>query len=767
MTDSRPRENADATAPAPRRIADPVMIVALVLCAVAVLAINNRIFTFVSGFDPMIYIRIARNMIVDGIVPSSLVDGSGMTAPGFPLILAVAIRLFGPAAPYWINPVIALALLPLLAVVLMRVGIPTRQAAVALPSALLLLISGYSLNAHFLLSPFRELPAFGMSVVGMWMLFAAADRESACRRALALAAGAGACTLATACIREPTALGMAGAVAWYAASRRSWRTKGAVLSCFLAPFVLAGLAYLAVSRGHAPNAQWTKWIDEVSHLGVATMFDRFMAIEPMVRLWFFQEMGWFWSAMLLAGIWSLRTNPRALAAFLLPAVLLHLFYSFTEGHRRYLLSSLLYVAPVAGCGLGWIAETVASRLPERKQWISALPHSLAIAGVAAFMIAGTLKLTPAGPRVKWPQVEKAVLTLSRATSQQGSHTGLNACASHDRVPILMTPCARYGKDLVSSFTYAKATDIAKISRSSLVHDSWLVLAGANAEAKFRGGYEAYHGISADAIAAHFANSEPACGWDQGASTFVLGHGLYTIFRTLPRVSTNAVCAVDLRPNSNNLHVVWLDFHHSDSPPDTTVSVCAADGSGETQVAVVRGEGFRSVILPSDTLPGPVLLRMAASGPIPTNVTATAQTGDDSAQFILTTHRSPSVHNWFKHPFRRTTFGDECAAVIDQNGGRIAIPMPAAQSDLNVDLTLGVAETHRSKTPSSFRLLHDSATIGTMDLTPGSGQRPFSFRIGGVKARQTLVIDIGSTTPESRSVWRIPSIDLRIQPVGDR
>lgn len=764
MTGSRPEGGTEAGAPSTVRVFTPMMATAVILCSAAILAINNRIFSLISGFDPMIYIRIARSMLADGITPSSLLEGGSLTAPGFPLILAAVIKIFGPTAPYWINPLIALALLPLLAIVLVRAGVPARQAAIALPAALLLLFSGYRLNAHFLLYPFRELSAFAVSLAGVWMLFAAARNDSAFRRSLILAAGAGVCAMATALIREPTVLGIAGAVVWYAASRRPWKTKGAVLACFLAPFVLAILAYLALARGHAPNAQWAKWIGEIAQSGGAAMFSRFATIEPTVRWWFIQEMGWFWSAMLLAGMWSLRRTPRAVVTFMLPAVLLHLFYSFTEAHRRYLLSSLLYVAPVAGCGLGWIAEAVAARLPDRKRWVPAIPHALAIGVVAAFMVAATVKLTPAGPRVKWPQIEKAMLTLSRAADEQASTFANPGRLRRDQVTILTTPCSRYGGDFVSSFSNARAADISNIGKSRLMHESWLVLAAVNSEAMFRGGYRAYFGVSADAIAAHYADLEPACGSDLKASSFGLGHGLYTIYRTRPLAGTNSVCAVTLATDSTNINVVWLDFRHNDPAPDTVVAVAGTDNTAEIPFATVKAHGWQPVILPPLPPTNRVVLRMAASGPIPTNIAAGVQTGEGTAQFTLTTQRSPSTHDWLKRPFRTMAYTDDYAALMDEDGGRIEIPMPAAQTDLTVHLTLVVAGSRKSTTSSSFQVSHDSTVVGTMDLHAGQGEQSFTFRIGGVKASRVLAVDIRSTTPDSRSVWRIRMVGLRIQPV---
>jgi hypothetical protein len=731
------------------------MIAALILCALAVLAINNRIFTFISGFDPMTYIRIARGILSDGLAGVHVFDGSGMTAPGFPLILAAAIGLFGPFAPYWVNPLIALALLPLLASVLVRAGVPVRQAAVAVPASLLLLISGYHLNAHFLLYPFRELSAFAVSLAGIWLLLAAGNRDTVGWKRASLATAAGVCAMATACIREPSVIGLAGVLVWVLASRNAWRAKAAVLACFLAPFAAALIAYLALTPGHAPNAQWAKWIGQISQLGFASMFSRFADIEPTVRGWLFQEMGWFWSAMTILGAWSLRRNPRALAAFLIPAALLYLFYAFTEAHRRYLLSSLLFAAPVAGCGVGWIAEAAAARLRSGRRWVAAIPHMAAIAGVSVAMVIAIVKLVPAGPRVKKPQIEAAVAAVARATGAAG-HA--------NRPSMFMTPCARYAGDLVSSFSAVKTEDINKADTSRLASKPALVLAALNREALFRGGYKAYLGLSAEAIAAHFADLMPANGPDIPSSSFVLGHGFYGVFRTKPWTATNTVCRLELRPASNNAHVVWLDLRSCAFPAAKSVSIPCPDG---TVTATVSGRGLQPVFLPASVATGQVALAVSADGPIPAEISAAVQTGDEPAHFGLAAQRSPSVHDWFKRPFRKTSLGDKYAAMFDEDGGRMEIPMPAAGASLDVTISMDVSDSGRSDTAASFKVMHDSAQVAELNFVPGPEESKHSFSMTNVKPGSPLTIDLVSTTPDNRTVWRILHMAIDIRPAGTR
>ena len=79
-----------------------------VAASVLLLVAQIRIQTYVTGQDPMTYIRLARQILRGPSDPVALREALGFVAPGYPLTLAAVMGLFVVWAAYWVNLVFAL-----------------------------------------------------------------------------------------------------------------------------------------------------------------------------------------------------------------------------------------------------------------------------------------------------------------------------------------------------------------------------------------------------------------------------------------------------------------------------------------------------------------------------------------------------------------------------------------------------------------------------------------------------------------------------------
>ena len=77
-----------------------LMFAVLGLGTVFLCTVHQRILTYVCGNDPMLYMRAARVLCAPSLYGTEAVRKAlTFVAPGYPLILAGAISVFGPLSP--------------------------------------------------------------------------------------------------------------------------------------------------------------------------------------------------------------------------------------------------------------------------------------------------------------------------------------------------------------------------------------------------------------------------------------------------------------------------------------------------------------------------------------------------------------------------------------------------------------------------------------------------------------------------------------------
>ena len=314
-----------------------------------------RIHTYATGQDPRTFLLMAKGML-GGASP---VD-SRLVVPGWPLVLAGVMKLFGTHAAFWTNvPLFVMLVWTLQALLEEMTGSFRRSAAMA-AGAVLLVLGGYPLNPHFLLWAFRQTPMYLAGILAWLCLVKAVRRQSAGRLAVAAAwlAAALAATAAGVLVRETgllllppmglylltVALGWAGPQP----ARSRWflfsLAAGIGLAALCAGILAVWYLRLPVASGQVSFLlEWGPWLlsRPFRDWPVRVMLAKIPA-----------EFGWIGCLALLFGVWESfrRRNRDFLFVFLLPALAYLAFDGLIKFHWRFFLSTLFFLAPLAMLG---------------------------------------------------------------------------------------------------------------------------------------------------------------------------------------------------------------------------------------------------------------------------------------------------------------------------------------------------------------------------------------------------------------------------------
>jgi len=297
--------------------------------------------------------------------------------PGFPLLLAAAGALGGEAAEHWLNPLLYLATLLILAVLLdsvLRGHDPLLALGAGVLSLWLVLLVPAGIHLWGI-TVARDLPAHGLGLLAVLL----AVRGRAFGSGLALGAAA---------LIRPDALlyatSVAGVAIWRPPARRALVLWGVALGLGLLPL----LAYNFVTQGHPFSfTQGGEFLELLSwvlpgtayaseELAVAVSGGGFRLSHLASTLPGNLRLLWgsFGALLLLTlagGLWSMRHAPGAAAALLPYPIVAILFYScWVHPDARYLTGASLCLLGLTAVGgvvmarffqnpaLGWFGKTL-------------------------------------------------------------------------------------------------------------------------------------------------------------------------------------------------------------------------------------------------------------------------------------------------------------------------------------------------------------------------------------------------------------------------
>lgn len=468
----------------------------LFLLAVAVLALWGylRIHTYATGQDPRTFLLIAKQFLGSG--PERI---SGVfVVPGWPLLLAGVIRVFGIHAAFWTNVPLFVALAWALRLLVAETGADGRRSAAVAGVSLLLVLGGYPLNAHYLLWAFRQTPLYLAAVLAMFSLRRAAGRQSEGRRGAAagwLLASLAWVAAGTA-VRETGGLLLPAVGLYLLAVGLGWAGPGACAGrgrtgrWFL--FLLAtgigaaaaavGVAAIVIGGGAVVTGQGAYMLryapDFLSQPFASLPLRALLAAIP-------GEFGFAGMVCLAVGLAAAfrRRNRDFLFFFLLPALANLAFDGVIKFHWRFLLTTVFFLAPIAAlgaCGIAGFAWRTAWRMAEGRGWIPSRWRARAVeAGWIAACVAmlgwgvrTVGRFGPWGLAVTRAEVDRCVEVLSPWT--EGGR------------PVLVDERSRYLIDVLEVFTDWPIREVAPGNGADCVADPPLAyVQAANAAAVYQ------------------------------------------------------------------------------------------------------------------------------------------------------------------------------------------------------------------------------------------------------------------------------------------
>ena len=322
--------------------------------------------SYVTAQDPStIYLPLARQIADTNFSPEAIREAARWMAPGWPVLLAVAIKSGGPFAPAWIQ--LPFALLALIAIwrIIARHATSVSAAWLAVGLTLLAWLAGPQPTFAFLLYPFRELPAF---TCALWAV------ERAGREGRTSSIFAGGLLLATAGLRETfvpfAAAGAAAAVWWTTADRRSgWRRAGLVLAPLVTILVILGLCFPGLANRQVYNI----WSNIAAGMLPAPLPQALRGLLVMIA----GQVTWAGLLLPLLAVVRRETRGAGVLLLIMSAALLTV-HLLLPAHPRYgLACSLLLPAATA------VSMTpLLRRMNPRSLWIAAGAGLVVLASLA-------------------------------------------------------------------------------------------------------------------------------------------------------------------------------------------------------------------------------------------------------------------------------------------------------------------------------------------------------------------------------------------------
>lgn len=649
------------------------------------LLVWGRISTMVTGQDPSIFIALARKLLISPPDSPAFREALLQTAPGFPFLLAFAIKFFGPFSVYYVNLLLIPAFFAVYAGILRRMQIQRpAEEAVAVFLAFLILVFGYRLNPYFLFYPFREVTFLLLYLLGVLLLL-----QGLTFGRLALA---GLCFFLAVAVREVAVFAVLGPIIWLLARNDVpvvRRLKN--LGWMLMPFICAGLFGLFVfSRvGRFTTFQFQGWLDRVQYKAIPQMLTELYRMLGFIG----DEVGVLGLALLLVGLVLWRRNREMWLFFLLPALFNLLFLSTYIAHRRYFLPVLVFLCPIIGKALVAIFQSL-------EKWVGKHFRPIPIfwpVAVVLLAMAGVRgsALEPWGPRISKEEVRRLIsFTDGRLSAKDGFITDLRC---------------RYLRDAISSYSHLRVIEPHKANEV----ERWLEQGRRVLYFEPTASNCLYHGtIDGHDMLIPFRSVFEQEPWalvpvqdDSGAQAqVVLGGGVFNIRQlTLPVARS---LEIPWMLDSNSSSVCWLDFHRFKSPAAVRVSINDADGAVLKRWDLHIAQGIHGFVLPPG---GEARLLVESDQPLPDHLLVAVQRGENPVFLSTDTSRRLSTQYWFHPPYFQPERLEKYAGLF-REGGRLCLPsIHGAYRSLEVSYSFGTWPPCSGKSVVTYSL--GATTLG--------------------------------------------------------
>ncbi|MDR0993506.1 MAG: hypothetical protein LBN38_02915 [Verrucomicrobiota bacterium] len=625
-----------------------------------------RIMSYATGQDVRIYFYWADRILDARFSPSVILKCARLFVPGYPLLLAAGKAAAGYFAVYWIN-------VPLLWLGCWALGRALRAESALLETSVALLVffvltfTGYALNPHFLLLPFRGVVEWTFIFGVMAAALPALKRTLPARRRLACACAAGWILLAGAGFRETVV------------------------------FVLAPLSLFAVGQGlRGDRSAWgvlgLMWLP--LGLGAALLLGiRWWQGEPLlhnqIHIWWTYAStgkvrgGWLKDILrviggqlhptgvvfLGVGVWAaLRRRAKGILCLLLLSALLIIFYAqYKTLHMRYVLSAVGPLAWVAGWGLAVCLSRVTRAL--RAEWRMGVFTAVLVA-LTAWGACAVLRMESWGPAVGRADVRRLAA---------------HPLAQADRV--YLDASYRYMTDALLTFTQVQPVDVVRSGDWRLPDGggtAFLIL-----PREENGAFPLPSGVRQEDWLRHHQD------WLPVEAPLLFGGVVWDVFREAPRMAGRREVAVSIPSAGKIPGVLWLNFKSGTTAADVRLEWTPAEGEVLT-FHLARPSGWVPLWLPAEAaMDG--RLGVEADLPYPHELSPLWVPAGTIHWFALEQGRSPSVLPWLADGFLPRGHQEKYGASVVSNAIFRLPTLVGAPVDIEWRISLNVTMNPPSPT----------------------------------------------------------------------
>lgn len=623
-----------------------------IVLLVAIAAFKIR--SFVTAQDPFFYIGLAKSLLRYSPGSELFWHAFFRVAPGYPLLLGVSLATLGDFGPYFVNPVFAVFFSWSLYVLLREGSGVAGPALIAALLSMLVIFFGYGLNIYFLLYPFRGIAAYALVFAGYALVEKAASASNP-RSALL---GAGALLVLAVAIRETMAICLLLAAGrWIFAGAPSRKQVGWFLLPVSLLIAAAAAVYLFTDQflSHQARYVWSVLPNFSERFGSVSQY-----LRQLVELAGYVADSFTWPGivLLMLGLFATRRLPTTWFYFVIPSACLLLFYAGIEPHRRYALSVIVFLSPLAGEGLVWVVKQAATRSKWTEHSIRKRHVAICVV-LAAFMMLLAARLTPWGPSVTRGEVRRFQGALSEMIS--------------DRDVVYHEPISRYLGDALISYTNAETENSLFNLRRRISEEGrhFWYFRPANAEAIYTPITHRFP-VSVESRLRELVDLVSYTGEEGLIPVVEIAGGRFEVYRIEPW-SRREVSQSILAEAGESL-TVWLDFQSADPGIGKSVRILESESGRAVHAAeIASGNGLTAHFVPADVITTSLLLlEVRSETELPGELIHDVVVGEAPASFPLTHGRVRSVYRWFRPPFESVR-GEPKYLAVCKTGGRLCLP----------------------------------------------------------------------------------------------
>jgi hypothetical protein len=547
------------------------------------------------------------------------------------------------------------------------------HAALALLAAAAVVCLGSGRNVGFLLYPFRETSSLAFSLVACLLL--ARHRQQNRPAALLVSS---LLLLAAIAVRESMVLVYLPAAVWVWTQTPAHRIRA--LFFFLLPLMLAGMALaLLAAWGWTPTQHLQRIaarfdISQSSSLRAA-LVPRLMQSAAVHADMLRRQLAWPGLLLLGLGVWRLRREPMAWLFFLSPALLQFVFYAFFPPHWRYMLSMLVFLAPLAGIGLAALVDWISNQLQAHGVRAGSICLSQVVAVLLSLLMLGaSASLQPWAPGVTRGDVRRLLSACGEFAEPGDAFFTERACRWINNAMSIYGP-------------FRIDIDPAGLAAHHAAGGSAYFLKPLDAAAFYAADLHRYpvpmeqqlhHRLDLKSLRA--PGGEPR--------VVVFAGARYEVMHVEPwkqqRVRTS------LRYRSPGARLVWLDVRGSNADARKTVRLLDRQGAALGEWEWPVGNGMAAVQLPAALMEDrEVSLEFHSTDLLPNRIIQAVMSNRNPLRFDLRSTRNLSVESWFETPTGANLSVRPYTAIVGPESAFRVPPLLGMAGEIEVLLVLRV------------------------------------------------------------------------------